>query len=85
MRRAIVKSQTQGTPQQGNNVQNTNMRRPAGQVPQRFYFEPTRDPNVMDIDYMSTKDQTEMTKKGLCFKCGKPGHRAKDPQYHPEQ
>ena len=39
----------------------------------------------MDIDYMSTDDWTDKMKKGLCFKCGKPGHRARDPQFHPEQ
>ena len=39
----------------------------------------------MDIDYMSTNDRTDMMKKGLCFKCGKPGHRARDPQFHLEQ
>ena len=26
-----------------------------------------------------------MMKKDLCFKCGKPGHRARDPQFHPKQ
>ena len=41
--------------------------------------------DIVDIDYMFTEDQIDMMKKGLCFKCGKPGHRAKDPQYHPEQ
>ena len=39
----------------------------------------------MDIDNMSTNDQTDMMKKGLCFKCRKPGHRARDPKFYPEQ
>ena len=38
----------------------------------------------MDIDYMSTDKRTEMMRKGLCFKCEKPGHRANDPEFHPE-
>ena len=32
----------------------------------------------MDIDAMTTKQQDEAMKKGLCFGCGKQGHLSKD-------
>jgi hypothetical protein len=38
----------------------------------------------MDIDYMLTDKRTDMMRKGLCFKCEKPGHRANDPDFHLE-
>ena len=75
-RSAITKSKAKQYLQQGNNTQNT--RRPFTPAPRRFYFEPTRDLNAMDIDYMSTNNRSDAMKKGLCFKCGKPGHRARD-------
>ena len=37
-----------------------------------------RDPFAMDIDGMSNEKRTYMMKKGLCFKCEKPGHRSRD-------
>ena len=51
-RSAIAKSKAKQFPQRGNNTQNT--RKPLAPTLRRFYFEPTRDPNAMDIDYMST-------------------------------
>ena len=32
----------------------------------------------MDIDGMSNEKRTYMMKKGLCFKCEKPGHRSRE-------
>ena len=32
------------------------------------------NPNAMDIDQMTTKEQTDHMKKGLCFGCHQPGH-----------
>src|SRR6202789_1332243 len=37
-----------------------------------------RDPNVMDVDAMTTEKRAALMKKGLCFLCEKPGHRASD-------
>lgn len=37
-----------------------------------------RDPNAMDVDAMNVERRDEMMKKGLCFKCGKPGHISKN-------
>ncbi|GLB45796.1 putative reverse transcriptase-rnase h-integrase [Lyophyllum shimeji] len=37
-----------------------------------------RDPNVMDVDRLSLEEREEHFKKGLCFECHKPGHRAAD-------
>ena len=37
-----------------------------------------RDPFAMDIDGMSSEKRAYMMKKGLCFKCEKPGHRSRD-------
>ena len=39
---------------------------------------PEKDPNTMDIDAMTTEQQDEAMKKGLCFGCGKRGHLSKD-------
>ena len=32
----------------------------------------------MDVDSITTEQREEMMKKGLCFRCGKPGHRSRD-------
>ena len=37
-------------------------------------FSKQKDPNAMDVDAMSTEQQAEAMKKGLCFGCGKQGH-----------
>lgn len=37
-----------------------------------------RDPNAMDVDSLTTKEQSEIIRKGLCFKCREPGHLARD-------
>jgi len=37
---------------------------------------PTRDPYVMDVDRLSIQEQADHMKKGLCFVCHLPGHRA---------
>ena len=37
-----------------------------------------RDPNAMDIDAMTTEERDSLMKKGACFICKKPGHRAHD-------
>jgi hypothetical protein len=86
MRSAIAKTQAR-TSQTPRNP--TTPPRPTGTAPRRFYFEPKqtrqyRDPNAMDIDFMSTERRTEMMQKGLCFKCGLQGHRANDPTFHPQ-
>jgi hypothetical protein len=45
----------------------------------RFNFtRKERDPNAMDVDALSIERRDEMMKKGLCFKCEKPGHLSKD-------
>ncbi|GLB35582.1 putative reverse transcriptase-rnase h-integrase [Lyophyllum shimeji] len=41
-------------------------------------YVPTRDPNAMDVDRLSLEEREEHFKKGLCFECHKPGHRAAD-------
>jgi len=42
------------------------------------YTPPTRDPYVMDVDRLSVQEQADHMKKGLCFVCHLPGHRASD-------
>ena len=32
----------------------------------------------MDVDTMTTEKRTYLMRKGLCFKCEKPGHLSKD-------
>ncbi|KIK77609.1 hypothetical protein PAXRUDRAFT_17389 [Paxillus rubicundulus Ve08.2h10] len=41
---------------------------------------PTHDPNAMDVDAvrLTPLQQAEYMKKGLCFVCGKQGHRSTD-------
>jgi hypothetical protein len=47
-------------------------------------FTPRRnDPDAMDIDRLSEADKKAYMKEGRCFKCGKKGHRANDPDKHP--
>ena len=36
------------------------------------------DPNMMDIDRLSTKQMTDHMKKGLCFNCHKTGHKSRE-------
>ena len=46
---------------------------------QRFVFpRQQKDPNVMDINAMSTEKWNKLMKDGKCFKCEKPGHVAKN-------
>ncbi|GLB45345.1 putative reverse transcriptase-rnase h-integrase [Lyophyllum shimeji] len=51
-------------------------------TPSRNYMPPRyvqiKDPNAMDIDRLSLEEREEHFKKGLCFECHKPGHRAAD-------
>jgi len=42
------------------------------------YTPPTRDPYAMDVDRLSIQEQANHMKKGLCFVCHLPGHRASD-------
>ena len=52
----------------------------------RWTFRRTeKDPNAMDIDVvtqtyntMTNEERTELMKKGLCFRCKKPGHLSRD-------
>ena len=37
-----------------------------------------KDPNVMDVDLLSTKKRDEAMRKGLCFGCRKHGHLNRD-------
>lgn len=41
-------------------------------------YVPSVDPNAMNIDRLSMQEKDEHMKKGLCFECHKPGHRASD-------
>jgi len=41
-----------------------------------WYTPPTRDPYAMVIDRLSIQEQADHMKKGLCFVCHLPGHRA---------
>ena len=46
--------------------------------PNRRWTFPRKDPNAMDVESMTVERRTEMMKKGLCFKCEKPGHIGRD-------
>ena len=64
-----VIAKTRGTPLPSSD------RKPKEKGPRRFYFDPgPKDPNAMDVDTMTTEERTKLMKKGLCFRCKKPGH-----------
>jgi len=44
------------------------------------YQRPQRDPNAMDVDALTLNERSDYLKKGLCFKCGQPGHMSRDHQ-----
>jgi Retrotransposon gag protein/Zinc knuckle len=44
----------------------------------RFSFPEKKDPNAMDIDWMSIKEQTRLMKEGKCFRCKLFGHLSRD-------
>jgi hypothetical protein len=47
----------------------------------RFNFAPRRqerDPDAMDMDALTLEQHSELMRKGLCFRCKKPGHISKD-------
>ena len=55
--------------------------RSTGKTPEKAREEPKRrwniqrrDPDVMDVDAVTTEKRGEWMKKGLCFNCNKPGH-----------
>lgn len=73
MKSAIAKSQNRG----GGTTPNPN-KKPNDKGPRRFYFEPTRDPNAMDVDSMTTEERTALMKKGACFTCRTIGHLSRD-------
>ena len=72
MKNAIAKTQNRG----GSNT--STMKKMNEQKPRRFYFEPQKDPNAMDVDSMTTEKRMFLMKKGACFKCEKYGHLARD-------
>jgi hypothetical protein len=77
MRSAIAKTKARG----GQYTPTNTYKKPADKGPRQFYFEPrrpTRDPNAMEVDYMSTDERTELMRKGACFRCKKTGHRANE-------
>ena len=56
-----------------------------GTKPCWTFQRPEKDLNAMDIDVitctyntMTNEEQTELLKKGLCFRCKKPGHLSCD-------
>ena len=72
MENAIAKTQNQGRL----NTSTTKKKNERG--PRRFYFEPQKDPNVMDVDSMTTEKRMLLMKKGACFKCEKYGNLVRD-------
>jgi len=60
---------------EGNDTKRRGLRLP-NHPPQ--YTPPTRDPYMMDMDRLSVQEQADYMKKGLCFVCHLPGHRAND-------
>ncbi|EPQ49732.1 hypothetical protein GLOTRDRAFT_134681 [Gloeophyllum trabeum ATCC 11539] len=42
------------------------------------FTRPSKDPNAMDVDCLSTSEREKYMKEGRCFTCGQTGHRAAD-------
>jgi len=60
---------------EGNNMKRRELR--LSNHPLR-YTPPIRDPYAMDVNRLSIQEQADHMKKGLCFVCHLPGHRAND-------
>jgi Retrotransposon gag protein len=60
---------------QDNKPTNTTSAPPAQK---KFSFPEKKDPNAMDIDQMSIKEQTRLMKEGKCFRCKLFGHLSWD-------
>lgn len=74
MKSAISKTQSRG----GNTTSNSN-KKYTERGPRRFYFDQSqKDPNAMDVDYMSTEERNDLMKRGACFNCKTVGHLSKD-------
>jgi zinc knuckle protein len=59
------------------NDRNNNQGKKKNEFKRQFNFT-QKDPNAMDVDALSIEKRDEMMKKGLCFKCEKPGHLSRD-------
>jgi hypothetical protein len=44
----------------------------------KFSFPEKKDPNAMDINWMSIEEQTRLMKEGKCFRCKLFGHLSRD-------
>lgn len=76
MKNAITKAQNREQ-NRGSNAANSN-KKTNEQKPRRFYFEPRKDPNAMDVDAMTTEERTTLMRKGACFNCKTIGHLSRD-------
>ena len=75
MRSAISKTQNRG----GSTTSNNNNNKTNEKGTRRFYFEqPQKDPNAMDVDFMSTEERETLLRKGACFGCKQIGHLSRD-------
>ena len=57
---------------------NTSQRNNTQYTPQKFNFQPRRDPNAMDVDVLMAEERTELMRKGACFRCKAQGHLSRD-------
>jgi Ty3 transposon capsid-like protein/Zinc knuckle len=74
MKSAISKTQNR----RGSAPFNSN-KKPTERGPRRFYFDQSqKDPDAMDIDYMSMEERENLRRKGACFGCKEIGHLARD-------
>lgn len=76
-RTKAITARLRGNTKPGEKKKYNFVRRP----PQQYL--PRHDPNAMDVDSitinrLSISERDEHMKKGLCFECHKPGHRASD-------
>jgi len=74
-----MKSAISKTQNRGGSTTSTPNKKTTERGPRRFYFDQSqKDPNAMDIDYMSTEERNALMKKGACFICKMIGHLSRD-------
>ena len=47
-------------------------------TPRKFNFQPRKDPNAMDVDVLTAEEQSDLMRKGACFRCKAQGHLSRD-------
>ena len=47
-------------------------------TPRKFNFQPRQDPNAMDVEFLMAEGQSDIMRRGACFRCQAQGHLSRD-------